>query len=68
MVMRSNFYTHLVSVGPNPSSRTHVHGRLLPYVEAQHRQETGGGPQLFLGHGDEYLEAADARGDWRVPQ
>ena len=47
---------------------THVHGRLLPHVKAQHRQETGGGPQLFPGHGDEHLEAADARGDWRVPQ
>ena len=43
--------------------------RLAPAVcKGADRQETGGGPQLFLGHGDEYLEAADARGDWRVPQ
>ena len=43
--------------------------RLAPAVcRGADRQETGGGPQLFPGHGDEYLEAADARGDWRVPQ
>ena len=46
-----------------------IRSRLTPAVcRGADRQETGGGPQLFLGHGDEYLEAADARGDWRVPQ